>query len=87
LNSNFIVLASRENWVLYQYRVEIFTVNKSNENKDELENRRLRMGLMKSHRPLFNNQIAYDGASTLYSIVKLPEKVKSFTCTHHQITY
>ena len=43
--------------------------------RTELENKKLRSAILAPHKSLFNNKVAYDGASTLYSVVKLDKNV------------
>jgi hypothetical protein len=78
LMTNFIRLSSsRDDWVLYQYHVDMFTVTTKDEEiiRTELQNKKLRTAILAPHKSLFNNKVAYDGASTLFSIVKLPQNV------------
>jgi hypothetical protein len=76
--SNFIELSCiRNDWVLYQYHVDMFTMTEMNGEiiRTELQNKKLRTAILFPHKSLFNNKVAYDGASTLYSVVKLSQNV------------
>lgn len=77
--TNFIELScKRKDWILYQYHVDMFTVTDMNGEiiRTELQNKKLRSAILAPHKLLFNNKVAYDGASTLYSVVKLDKNVR-----------